>query len=255
MMKRYFLLLLSFLASAIGISQNLFPLPATDGRKLFDSVAQIRKEGLYEMYETRTGTTSNFINGRDYVPYYMRSRFKPILRPGEKRLSSIVFNGRRYDGLELQYDTFKDQVIYTNDTLIYNSIPYMVSINRDYIERFDLYFPQDTMTFRYLRGNDDPSFNLKEGFYEVVYSNKCTCLIKYTSSCSSMNGVFEYYQAKTTYVKAGSQFSRVTSQRQFIRLFGEKSDQVRHFMQVNSIKLRKAGRKELAGILSFYEHL
>jgi hypothetical protein len=254
-MKRYtFFFCLLFLSLEV-IPQATFPFLKPDSKKVYDTIGKIQKEKLDDIYIRLTGSSGEFINGRDYIPYYMLSQHKPMLRYGEKRSSSLVFNGRRFDNIVLMYDTYKDRVIYTDDTLIYNNRFCMVSLNKDNIDRFDLYFVDDTLTFRYFDKQHDTTFNLQDGFYEVVYNNKYSYLIRHFSSCSLSNGIFEYYYSPNGYVNINGRYVKITSKGKFIRLFGDKEDEVKQYIKTSRIRFHKASKYQIAGIIEFYENL
>ena len=254
-MKRNIVLLTLLLISFAGNSQQGFPFLKADRTKLFDNLERVQISHLNNLYFHHINLPGEFIFGKEYVPYYFRSQENPILRFNEERSASLVFNGRSYDHIILQYDTFTDEVIYTDDTLIFNDRFCKVALNSDYVNGFDLYFKVDTLTFRYFRKDQDTTFNLKEGFYEVVFDSGCKFLIKYVSSRYVYKGIDEYYYHPVRYVKIRDGYSKLSSKKQFISLFGDRSEEVRQYLHDQKIKFRKADKKQIADVLKFYENL
>ena len=170
---------LLLLVSFMGFSQTiLLPIDA-DNSELFVRIDKDQLKDLDSLYVVESGCGSDFITGKEYRGYYFRSDHKPVLFYGRERTASLVYKGRTYTGLVLQYDTYLGQVFY----MTYRQLECKSgSAQHDNISRFDLYFDVDTLTFRYISDELWPSFNLDDGFYEVVYDGKCKYIIRHGSS-------------------------------------------------------------------------
>ena len=128
-----FLLLVSF----AGFSQTIKLPVNTDNSELFVRIDKDHLKEIDSLYVVESGCGNDFISGREYRGYYFRSDHKPVLFYGRERTASLVYKGRTYVDLVLQYDTYLDQVIY----MIYNNWnASQVALNSDNISRFDLYF-------------------------------------------------------------------------------------------------------------------
>jgi hypothetical protein len=243
---------LLLLVSFRGFSQT-FQLPVnTDNSELFVRIEKDQLKDIDSLYVVESGCGSDFISGREYSVYYFRSDHKPVLFYGRERTASLVYKGRRYANLVLQYDTFLDQVIY----MVYNNWnASQVALNSDNISRFDLYFDYDTLTFRYISDAVYPSFNLDDGFYEVTYDGKCKYIIRHGSTHYKRNGVDEYDYKPTGYVMINGGFIKITSQKQFVDLFGSKSKEIKQFVVNNRIRIRRADKRQITDIITFYESL
>lgn len=241
--------------SFAGFSQaNHLPLNDYDS----EFFARLEKEQLRyldSLYVVESGCVRDFINGKDYQPYYFHSDNKPILFSDKERTASLICSGRVYDNLVLQYDTYLDQVIYFINSLGSDNILRMVALNRYTISKFVLYFDNDTLTFRFFSDEADPAFNLEDGFYELVYDGMCKYLVKHKSTNYELNGVDEYAYEPSGYVMVGDRFVRITSRKQFVNLFCNKSKEINQFMTEKRIKLRRADKHEISGILKFYESI
>lgn len=214
---------------------------------------QIRQ--LDSLYLALTGTARQFVYGKDFIPYYNRTRSKPLLRYDDDRTGTVDFSGRVFGGVTLQYDTYTDQVIFSDNTLIYDNRFYSVALNRHLIRGFNLFFNNDTLAFRFLTHQVDSTFNLPDRYYEIVRDSRCKLLVRHYSTCSYSDGVDSYYYSPSMFVNVSGIFVPVGNRRQFLELFGERSDEVKHYMQSNGIKLRRAGKKQISNILGFYENI
>jgi hypothetical protein len=246
---------LLLLVSFEGFSQtNYLPFNA-DNSDFFVSTEKEQLKYLDSLYVVETGYVNNFINGRDYIQYYFRSDHKPILHYDRERSASLTYKGRAYDNLVLQYDTYFDKVIYSDNSMVYNDIVRQVALNSANINRFILYFDNDTLNFRYFSDEFDPAFNLEDGFYEVVYDGTCKYLVRHKSTKYKFQGVDEYSYKPSGYVRVGDVFVRITSRKQFVNLFSGKSKEINRIISEKRIKIRMADKHQIADILRFYESI
>ena len=252
-MKFSITLLILFLTIQ-GFSQKSFILDVGDGNITSDeTVSEVQP--LYEFYYQSVGIVDRLINGKEYIPYYFRSKLKPLLNYGMTRTASIILGGRTYNGLSIQYDTYLDELIYTDTTRIYNNIVYQIALNKDPIDGFNLYFGSDSLFFRNFSKSKDKNFTLEEGFYEVVYNGKSKYIIRHKSAAIEKDGVEEYYYKPAGFVMIRDNYARIRSSSGFLKLLGGKSEEVKKFMRNNGIKISKADKKQIAGVLYYYDNL
>lgn len=210
---------------------------------------------LYEFYYQSVGIVDRLINGKEYIPYYFRSKLKPLLNYGMTRTASIMLGGRTYNDLSLQYDTYLDELIYTDTTRIYNNIVYQIALNKDPIDGFNLYFGSDSLFFRNFSKSREPNFSLGEGFYEVVYNGMSKYIVRHKSAAIEKDGVEEYYYRPAGFVMIKDHYTRIRSTRGFLKLLGGKSEEVKKFMRDNGIKIAKAQKHQIARVLNYYDNL
>jgi hypothetical protein len=252
-MVKFLTLLFLFAASSELLAQKTQPLRRTENNPLTAMIVKEQREYLDSLYLNGTGALRDVVNGRDYIRYFFRSTDKPLLRPEEGRNASLIFNKRKFEDLPLQYDTYTGEVIYTDNKLILNNKICEVALNSDNISRFDLYFKDDTMTFKNFR--NEPAFNLEEGFYEVVHDGECKYIIRHVSTLYLSDGLEKYPYAPQSYIRVADQYVRTGSRKQFLSLFGDRSDAIRQYMHRERIRFKKADKHQITDILKFYERL
>jgi hypothetical protein len=251
-MLKTIITILLLLVSLRGFSQTVQLPLNTDNSELFVSINKARLKALDSLYVVEAGCGSDFISGREYRGYYYRSDHKPILYYGRERTASLIYKGRTYSGLVLQYDTYLDQVIY----MVYNNgVAGQVVLNSDDISRFDLYFDHDTLTLRYISDEQFDAFNLDDGFYEVVHDGRCKFIIRHGSTSYMLNGVDEYDYKPTGYVMVNDGFMKLTSRKQFLKLFGSKSKEIKQFIADRNISIGRADKHQIEDILIYYENI
>lgn len=254
-MKTILIIVLLILGSFKASAQTCHPTLDKDNTKFFVYYENEQLKHLDSLYADKTVAKQIFINGKNYSQYYTMSIHKPILFYGKERTASLISGGRLYNNVDLQYDTYLDMLIYENKRLIFNSLAGLIALNSDYIDRFDLYFENDTLSFRYFSAGIDPGFNLDPGFYELAYDGRCKYLVKHKSTRSKLNGIDDYWYDQEGFVKLGEEYVRISSLRQFINLFGSASVKIRQFIAKRNIRIRGAEKNQIADILRFYESI
>ena len=210
---------------------------------------------IKDTYFAKIEVPNELINGKEYESYYRRSTSKPLLFRNKKRTATLFTRTRQYKNISLEYDTFHDEVIYTDKSRTLDDRFPQISLNKDITEGFNLYFEDDSMIFRYLRLPECGKLNLKEGFYEIGYQGRSKFLIKHKSSFYQKEGLNEYKYYHEFYVSNGDTFFKIKSKRSLLKLFGEKAGMMKKYMHELRIRMRQADRNQLADILNHYDSL
>ena len=219
----------------------------------FKTILDKQSKDLYSLYSEEVGITDKLINGKEYIPYYILSRLKPVLYIDKIHTASVILDGRKYDDLILDYDSYTDDVIYTDDSRIINNRICQLALNKDVVEGFNIYINQDSLIFKNITKKDNPDFNLRDGFYELVYDERIKYIIKHQSIVHQKDGREEYYYSPISYVKIDGQFYRIRSSRKFVKLFGKKAEDIRKFMHINRIDIKTANKKQIISVMKFYD--
>jgi len=246
--------ILLLLCSLYGYSQQK-PSSLSDSESdNFRIIEASGAEYFDSLYTVATGMTHAYINGSEYYPYHYRSKHKPLLFYGKERTASITVNSRKFDNLVLQYDTYTDQVIFSEIENAYGKRLHQIAINHDIIDSFTLCFRTDTLTFRYL-GEQEAGKGLPPGFFEVAYDGNTVYLIRHRSLMHQRNGIDEYFWSPVGYIKSVDGYNKIGSNGKFIKLFGEGAPQMKRILVQRKIKVRKAGKREIIEVLKHYDSL
>ena len=178
------------------------------------------------------------------IPEYIQNRF---YFPRKKDCINF-YTSRKYTSLTLQYDTFLDEVIYTDTNRTFNYTFPQIALNKNIVDGFTLYFEDDSMHFKYLRLPQCSEVNLKEGFYETAYQGKS----KYYISISSFyvrEGLNEYKYVPENFISVGEVFYRVKNKSGLLKLFGDKSGEMKKFLHLSRIRIRQADKNQYISII------
>ena len=248
----YFLLI--FCTLKLSAQQSGF-LSESTGNEISSNIENEQIDFLYKLYNSRIDPSFELINGRGYFPYYYRSQLKPVLFLEKTHQSSVTINGRRFENVTLDYDTFTDEIIYIDSSRICIFAPLRVAINKDNVDRAEFYDGIDSISLRYFTKETVPLFNLKEGYYEVVSESKSKYLIKHSSILKKIPGIDEYIYTTTGYADTGSGYIKITKRKNFIMMFGNRGNEVRKYMESMGIKFKKMSKPEIMNVLNYYDSL
>jgi hypothetical protein len=250
---------LFFLVSSLvsGQNSNLLKSKSYKDSGNTDKTSLIARQTDYlkKLYSENVEAPMELINGKEYEPYYLRSEVKPLLFPNRERTASILTRTRRYNNLTLQYDTYLDEVVYTDTSKQINFRFPQIALNKDIIAGFNLYFKDDSLIFRYFGVSDCSGKNLKEGFYEVVHEGKTSYIIKHESSFYQRQGLNNYKYSAKNLISTGGEFIRIKNKKSLLSLFGERSVEIKSFLHSAKIKMRKADKEQILAIVKFYDSL
>jgi len=210
---------------------------------------------LYALYSGGSNISYELIRGREFFPYYIHSVTTPVLFYGEKYSCAVMADGNMYKDIFLEYDTYRDRVIYIDTCGQFKTSSVLLLCNTGSIDGFELYKGNDTLKFSFLDSNDFDGFNLTRGYYEVVYNGSSKYLIRHISYSYDVRAVTEYNYSPEKYISTGAGFVKFKTTRQFLRVFGDKSGYIREYLRDNGINIRKAGKGEIVSVLKYYDGL
>jgi hypothetical protein len=254
-MVKYSLSVFFLFFSLEVFTQHPVPFHNTSVNDIYGNYERDQIEFLYELYYHKIDPSYELINGRGYFQYYHLSSLKPILFSGRDHSSSITLKGRKYDDITLNFDTYTDEVIYIDSTRICVYAPLMVALNEDNVDGFEFYLGNDTISFRHYSGDTDQFFDLNDGYYEVVSDKESKYLIKHISLLKLLPGIDEYIYLKEGYVNIGNGFSKIATSKQFLNIFGDRSEEVKKYIKKSGIKIRNANKEQIMCVLQYYDSL
>jgi hypothetical protein len=249
------LLILLFFYSFTVFGQQSSHLCNDSSNDTYGRFEKSKIECLYKLYLGRIEPIYEMINGREYFPYYFRSVIKPILFFDKNHSSSITISGIKFERVVLDYDDYKDEVIFKDSTRFLNGFPLKVSLNKDNVDGFVFYFNHDTVFFKHIRKGINSNLDLQDGYYEVVYDRWSEYLIKHKSIIQGRNGYDDYLYRPIGYVNIGNGFSKINTKKEFLKLFGDKSREIKKYIKESGINIHKADKEQIKSVLKFYDRL
>ena len=151
-----------------------------------DSVLSEQYHIVQAFYDSVLKISNEILNGREYEYYFYPQVSSPLIPAKQHPTASIVINGKKYENITLQYDTFKDLIVYFDPNKLVKGSICPVSVNRYVIDEFNLKVSSDSLRFRYLEVPEDE--HLKSGFYEIVYEGEFQFVINHMSNRYNKDG-------------------------------------------------------------------
>ena len=221
-----------------------------------DSIQEKQYHSIQGLYDSVLNVSSNVIlNGREYLVYFSPHVSTPIIPVKRYPTSSIIIQGKTYRNLMLQYDTFKDQVIYYDPDNLENNAIIPISVNRTIIDEFDLEYPGNKIKFKYLVIPDTLKGNVNNGFYEIVYDKTSRFVIKHRSILVIKGGRDIYKYKPRRYIVNKGMYYPINGRRSLIKALSDKSVEMKKFIKSSKIFVRWAEKDEMVRILKFYDSL
>jgi hypothetical protein len=246
------LLIFPFSATA----QNTVQIKTNNGNDVNSVIEKRQIDSLYKFYSSSVDPSCEIINGRAYNPPYYRSEFEPLLFINKKHSSTITIKDIKYADVPLNYDTYADQLIYVDSTVFYSvNRALEVILNKDNIESFEMCYGRDTLSFVNFKKGTYSDFNLPYGYYEIAYNASSSLLIKHRSTVYDLDKIWKYKYDPIRYVNIGDGYFKINTEKQFIKLFGDRSDDIRKFIKKSGIKIRKADKRQLVSVLRYYDNI
>lgn len=255
-----FIFFLSFLLSTVTIfGQATLDLKnyiiGDAERKSDHRLETLQIENLDKLYYQNIASPKDLINGKECLPYSFRGNTTAYLFTRDKLIANLIVNKRQYKNIKLQYDTFKDDLIFVDTSRIINSEFPRIALNKDIIDGFSFHFNGSFYNFRHLRFPENSDKKLTDGFYEIVYEGPTKLIIKHLSTFYSKEGLSEYKYSPERYIWVGVKYQKIKNKRDLLHLFGDHSKEVKEFLRKKGIKVKKAGKESIVEVLKYYDSL
>lgn len=207
---------------------------------------------LYRLYYEYVSAPNELINGKEYIPYSFYSKTSPLLFSATIFRATLKIRGREYHDVRLQYDTFLDELVYTDTSRIIDDTYRRISLNKDIVDGFDFVYRGDSMKFRNLKFGSN---GMKDGFYEIAYTGKSEFLIRHESSQYTYDAVSEYKYSPARYIWAEGKYTRVKDNKTFLAAFGPMSGEMKKYLKESRINVKRADKKQIVSVLTYFDSL
>jgi hypothetical protein len=208
-----------------------------------------------DFYYKSISSPIEIVNGKEYINYFFRHTTTPLLFSNQLFVSTLIFNKRTYNNVKLQYDTYLDEVLYTDTSRMISFEFPRIALNKDLVEGFSFNFRGEFYNFRHLIFPAQSKNSPGDGFYDLVYDGPSMFIIKHRSSIYERAALNEYKYSPIRYVFIDGAFRKFVNMKDFIRLFGSNEEEIRNYLHDNRIKIRKTSKDVIAGILKHYDSI
>ena len=259
-MKKFFIVLVVSLYPLSLFSQNTeqpnSSLEIIISNDKISSIQENLRNKVVDLLSSATKTNA-YLNGREYFPYFTNSPNSPLYQPENERMGSIFYEGKKYDSLNLHYDTYIDGVIllHTND----EGSMEMILLNDNYIDSFRLDLSDHSISFRKRSFPLDEKQENIEGYFQVLYDGNIKYMIRHKSEKVKFNleDRYNYEYEPEEYICMDSALYPVHSRRSFLRNFEkEERSRIKKIMKENSIRIsRRDLSRGIINVLKYYDSM
>ena len=212
-------------------------------------------EYIQNLYYQLVATPKDIINGKECLPYSFRHETTPYFHSRDKLNAVLDVNHRIYRNIKLQYDTYTDELVYTDiSRILFNEFP-RIELNKDIIDGFSLFVDGDSINFRHFRFQKNQGKKLEDGFYEVVYEGGTLFLIRHHSLLYNKQGLDEYKYSPQRYVFEGDKYYKISNRKSLVLMAGDHSKEIKEFLHKSRIKVRRANKEQIVEVLKYYDSL
>ncbi len=237
------IILLLFMASGFSYPQSI----PFDIKENFFTAG---KQRLIDTINKQTDVDYQIVVGRSHKPVVSRINH-PYFGSNEPVNGTLVFKNKHYQVNGLKYDIVNDRLIfymqYKNHTAGF------ISLDHNFIPEFRIY----NSTFRYYKGLKNRfGFNLKEGYYQVVYDGKLKFLVRWEKSLS-VNDATEknkYNENNRMYLLKNNKMLRIYNINSLLNKLNHNKRDIRTFIRDNNHHFNQSGVSAAFYILDFYEN-
>jgi len=220
-----------------------------------DSILTKQYNYIQDMYYTVMNESNEILNGREYEFYFYPHISSPLIPQWQLPIASVVIHGKKYDNIMLQYDTYKDQVVYFDPNNLINNSICPIAINQYIIDEFNLKLQAENLMFKYLEFPDDLKGKLRNGFYEIVYDGGCQFIIKHKSEMVIEEGRNIYHYRPERHVVNEGIYYKIKGKRSLLKAFGDKTVEMKKYIKSSKILVKRAEKDQISSLLKFYDSL
>jgi len=210
------------------------------------------RDALTDLYEDVMHPTDELLNGREYTYYFHPLLSSPFIPADAYPTASVVFRRKMYMDVILQYDTFKDVLIYYNLNNRINNVITPVIVNRHIIDEFTLQLPSGRARFRYLTFPEDRDGLLRSGFYEIVSEGSCQIIIHHGSVSKVEEGAIVYKHKMERYIINAGVAYRIRGKKSLLEAISDPNMEVKEYLKSSKIRVRRANKEQIKRIIDYY---
>lgn len=210
-------------------------------------------EQVKELYFKSVASPNEIINGKEYLSYFFRSKNTPLLFSNLAFYADLTINDRTYSNVKLQYDTFLDEVVYTDTSKIINFEFPRIALNKELVSGFRFRYDGEIYNFTNFSFPAGSKNSPGDGFYDLVYDGPSKFIVRHRSIQYVKDAVNEYKYSPVKYIYIDGTFRRFTNRKDFISLFGPGKEDILKYLHENKMKIRKAGKTEIVQLLKHYD--
>ena len=244
--RKFVYLALSLLLSQLGFAQT----DAADHD--VSTQADLALSRAIDHYDEELSRNSFVYNGKSYFDEFDYVQGHQFFLEDYWEVGNIVFQGQRFDSIQMMYDTHRDLLIVEN----YNSDGYLspITLNGEQVSSFDI------LEHHFIRVKGDSLSNFKEGYYDLMYeSDRMQVLVQRRKEIvknTETNSIREEFRERNRYyIRKDGQYFQVKKKKSVLKALEDHKKAVKTFMRQNPLYYGGLPEYHFVQIVKYYESL
>jgi hypothetical protein len=189
------------------------------------------------------------LNGRIWRNKYTKASGDQFFLTNNFVKGSVVFNGEKFDNLDLMYDLAGDELI-----MSIISHPTII-VNKEMVDSFDIII--GNRNYHIINAGTDTSGPLR-GYVNVLYTGPSTLFVKYIKKLQplAVDGRYDlFYQEHSMYLRNNTEIVAFEGKSDLLEIFSDRKEQLKEYMKTGKIKLSRKDPDTFVPLLEYYDSL
>jgi hypothetical protein len=189
------------------------------------------------------------LNGRIWRNQYTKASGDQFFLTNNFVKGSVVFNGEKFDNLDLMYDLAGDELI-----MSIISHPTII-VNKEMVDSFDIII--GNRNYHIINAGTDTSGPLR-GYVNVLYTGPSTLFVKYIKKLQplAVDGRYDlFYQEHSMYLRNNNEILSFENKGDFLNILEDRKEQLKEYMKTGKIKLSRKDPDTFVPLLEYYDSL
>lgn len=188
-------------------------------------------------------------NGRVWQNLFYQVEGNQFLFSGEFLQGSVTMNGKKFTGISLKYDLYKDEIL----TPVSPGV--ILQLNKELVDSFSFVYLQKAYRFK---GMPEEVNSGLQGYVCVIYEGRTGLYVKYQKKINrpgQENKRDAFYQLNRLYLVKGREIYPISGKHDLYRAFQEDKTALREFIKENKIMISEKEPESFVPVIRYYDSL
>lgn len=189
------------------------------------------------------------LNGRIWRNQYTKASGDQFFLTNTFATGSMVYNGKKFDNLDLMYDIAGDELI-----MSIVSHP-TIFVNKEMVDSFDIVV--ENKNYHIINAGNDTT-GLLQGYVNVLYNGPSTLFVKYTKKLQplAVDGRYDlFYQEHSMYIRKNKEVLPFEGKRDFLKILEDKKVEIKDYLKKGKVKISRKDPESFISVLKYYDGL
>ncbi len=189
------------------------------------------------------------LNGRIWRNQYSKAFGDQFFLTNTFLKGSVIFNGQRFNNLDLMYDITNDELILSIETYP------IILMNKEMVDSFSLVF--ENRNYHIINAGQDTS-NVLRGYVNVLYDGPTALYVKYIKKIQplAVDGRYDLFvREHRIYLRKGTEIVPVGGKRKLLSLLEDKKKEIRYYLKSSRFKFSLKDPDTFIPVLKYYDSI